>query len=128
MKNVTLLGHQGDVVIFEIDNFPEGEQVRDQQIKESTIAYGEITGHAHYFEDTATVNLFKIDRSEFNGLCFFEVSKENKLIHGRAKNFGGIEPDQDYHNKVLFLPGKKYMTGIVAETDWVAKTIKKVVD
>lgn len=128
MKNIKILGHQGDVVIFEIDEFPEGARIRDEQTKEVTIAYGEVTGHAHYFEDPTTVDLFKIDKSEFNGLCFFEVSKENQLIHGRARNFGGIEPDQDYHNKVEFKPGQKIMTGIVTETDWVTKTIRKVVD
>lgn len=125
---VKLLGHQGDVAIYEVDEFPAGKRIKDEQVKEATLAYGEVTGHAHYFETPEVVDLFKVDKSEFNGVCFFEVSVECKLIHGRAKNFGGIEPDQDYHNKVVFLPNRKYMTGIFQETDWISKRIRQVID
>lgn len=125
---VTILGHQGDVPLFEIEEFPEGERTTDTQTKEVTLAYGEVTGHAHFFAEPETVTLFKINKDEFNGLCFFEVSKDNTLIHGRARNFEGAEPDQLYHDPIKLKPGRKYMTGIFPETDWATKTIRRVAD
>ncbi len=125
---IKILGHQGDVSIFEIDAFPDGNRIQDKQTHDKTLAYGEVTGHAHFFEDETDVEIFKIDKSEFNGLCFFEVSKENKLIHGRARNFIGTEPDQIYHDSITLKPGRKYMTGIFPDTDWAAKTVRKVID
>lgn len=125
---IKLLGHQGDVAIYEIDSFPDAQKVVDSQVKEKTLAYGEVTGHAHYFAEPETVDMFKVDSSEFTGLCFFEVGTDNKLIHGRARNFTGTEPDQDYHNVINLTPGRKYMTGIFQETDWIAKVSRKVID
>lgn len=128
MKVIKILGHQGDVPVFEVDEFPEGTRVEDKQTKEVTLAYGEVTGHAHFFAEQDTVKLFKVDKSEFTGLCFFEVSKENTLIHGRAKSFEGTEPDQLYHNPIKLTPGRKYMTGIFPDTDWATKTVRRVID
>ena len=126
--NIKIIGHQGDVPVFEIDEFPAGERLRDKQCDEKTLAYGEVTGHAHFFEDTETVDVFKVADEKFSGLCFFEVSKENTLIHGRARNFEGTEPDTLYHNPVNLTPGRKYMTGIFPETDWMTRTIRRVAD
>lgn len=128
MRIIKILGHQGDVPIFEIDNFPKSDKIIDKQCSEKTLAYGEITGHAHFFEDTKNVNMFKVNKEEFNGLCFFEVTKENTLIHGRARNFEGTEPDQLYHDKIKLIPGKKYVSGIFPDTDWITKVIRRVVD
>lgn len=129
MKVVNMCGHQGDVVIFEIDEFPEGARVQDALTEKFQLALGELSGHNHYFEDGgAAVDLFKIDAPEFNGLSFFETKQPAKLVHGLIKGYQGREADQDYHSEIVLKEGKKYITGIVQETDWIAKTIRRVVD
>jgi hypothetical protein len=128
MKNVTCIGHQGDVVLFEIDEFPNGERIQDELTKNGQLALGELSGHHHAFTDLKSVDLFKIKDEKFAGLSFFETKKEATLQHGRILNFIGREADKDYHSTAKFDAGKKYMTGIVKETDWLTRTIRRVVD
>lgn len=127
MKKVTAIGHQGDVVIFQIDDFPEGPRVQDDLTKNHQLALGELSGHNHYFAEPDSVNLFKVDKPEFQGLSFFQVDKPTPLVHGLIKGFKGREADKDYHSEIILKEGK-YITGIVQETDWLTKTIRKVID
>ncbi len=128
MKEVKCIGHQGDLCVFEVDDFPTGERIIDKQCEDATLAYGEITGHAHQFDDLTAVNVFKMPDSKYNGIIFVEPKKTTVLRHGRDRNFKGIEPDNDYHSEVIFKEGKKYITGIVEETDWLTRTVRRVVD
>jgi hypothetical protein len=127
MKTIKLAGHQGDVCIFEVDELPT-DLVQDAQAKNAILAYGELSGHAHQFEDMATVRVSKSTNPKYEGLCFVEPLKDAKLVHGKARDFFGREADHDYHNPVILKEGKKYMTGIVEETDWITKTIRRVID
>jgi hypothetical protein len=126
MKKVEMVGHQGDVVIFEIDNFPAGEKYQDELTNKGQLALGELSGHNHAFEDRSSVDLFKI--KGYDGLSFFETKKPATLTHGLIKGFKGKEADQDYHSTLLLKEGKKYITGIVEETDWLTRTVRRVVD
>ncbi len=129
MKVIEMIGHQGDCVLFEIDEFPEGNRVQDDLTKNHQLALGELSGHNHAFEDGANaVDLFKIDALEFNGLSFFETKTDAKLVHGLIKDFKGREADTDYHSEITLKQGKKYISGIVQETDWIAKTMRRVID
>lgn len=129
MKKVEYKGHQGDVAIFEVDEFPQGTRIQDELTQRHQLALGELSGHNHYFpEGSEAVDLFKMEGEEFKGLSFFETKKEAELVHGRIIGFKGKEADQDYHNSMFLKPGKKYVTGIIPETDWVTKTIRKVID
>lgn len=128
MKTVKCIGHQGDVAIFEIDDFPEGERYQDDLTKKGQLALGELSGHNHAFEDTTAVNLFKVKDPRFQGLTFIETKKPAKLVHGLIKGWKGKEADQDYHSEVTFTEGKKFATGIVEETDWMTRSIRKVID
>lgn len=127
MKKVEMVGHQGDVVIFQIDDFPEGKRVQDELTKKGQLALGELSGHNHAFAEPELVNLFKVDSPEFNGLSFFQVNKPTKLVHGLIKGFKGKEADKDYHSEILLKEGK-YITGIVEETDWLTRTVRRVID
>jgi hypothetical protein len=127
MKKVICKGHQGDVVIFQIDEFPKGKRTQDALTKKGQLALGELSGHAHAFADNSAVDLFKIDGQLYQGLSFFEVKTPAKLEHGRIAGFTGREADADYH-AVQEIPPGKYMTGIVPETDWLTRTIRKVID
>ena len=128
MKKVEMVGHQGDVVIFEVDEFPEGVRVQNELTKKSQLALGELSGHNHYFEDATAVDLFKIQDPAYSGLSFFETRKPAKLVHGLIKGFKGTEADKDYHSELLLKEGKKYITGIVEETDWLTRTVRRVID
>lgn len=128
MKNVGLIGAQGDVVIFEVDAFPEGDRAQDELTKNNQLALGELSGHNHAFDQGAAVDLFKIDKPEYAGITFVETKEDVILTHGLIKGFKGREADKDYHSEVTFKGGKKYITGIVQETDWLTKTIRRVVD
>lgn len=127
MKKVELAGHQGDVVIFKVDKFPEGVRMQDDLTKNHQLALGELSGHNHYFAEPELVDLFKIEGKEFEGLSFFQVDKPTNLVHGLIKGFKGIEPDKDYHSEITLKEGK-YITGIVEETDWLTRTVRKVID
>lgn len=126
MKVVELLGHQGDVVIFEVDSFPDGNREQDELTKNYQLALGELSGHNHYFDDSSAVDLFKLD--EYAGLTFIETKKPATLVHGLIKGFKGREADKEYHSEITLKEGKKYITGIVEETDWLTKTVRRVVD
>lgn len=128
MKNVTCIGHQGDVAIFEVDEFPGGERFQDELTKKSQLALGELSGHNHAFDNAAAVNLFKIKDPRFFGLTFVETKEDAVLTHGLIKGFKGKEADRDYHSEVTFKGGKKYITGIVEETDWLTRTVRRVID
>jgi hypothetical protein len=126
------LGHQGDVVIFEVDEFPEGARETNKQTELGILAYGELSGHAHQFTELDTQEVFKIKtpKEEYGKLLFINVKSERgaTLIHGRARDFVGREADHNYHKALVLRSGRKYVTGIVEETDWLTRTIKKVVD
>lgn len=124
---VEMFGAQGDVVIFSVDSFPEGVRVQDELTKRHQLALGELSGHNHYFDDTSAVDLFKIQDPQFDGLTFVEVKKPTSLIHGLIKGFKGNEADKDYHSEVVLREGK-YITGIVEETDWLSRTVRRVAD
>lgn len=125
---VTCIGHQGDVAIFEVDEFPSGERFQDDLTERGQLALGELSGHNHAFTDMAAVNLFKIKEPRFSGLTFVETKRDAVLEHGLIKGFKGKEADKDYHSEVTFKGGKKYITGIVEETDWLTRTVRRVVD
>ena len=124
--DLKLIGFQGDLVVFETTEFPKGERIDDKQTKDKTLAYGELSGHAHAFAEPENVDVFKM--KEYPGLCFVDPLKEVNLEHGRIKGWTGEEVDTWYHKPVQFQPGRKYITGIVEETDWISKNIRKVVD
>lgn len=128
MKLVEMVGHQGDVVIFKVDEFPTGERVQDELTKNNQVALGEFSGHNHCFDDAAAVDMFKVNDARFAGLTFVETKKPAVLRHGLIKGYQGKEADQDYHSELTLPSGEKYVMGIVQETDWITKTIRKVVD
>ncbi len=118
-----LIGHQGDAVFFKVKKFPKN-LIQDAQTKAGIIADGTGSGHAHQFADLASVELFK---SEDGKLIYCDVTHEATVTHGRSRIFNGKEADTDYHNPVTLQPGL-YAVGIVDETDWINKTIRRVVD
>ena len=128
MKSVKFVGTQGDVCIFSVDQFPKGTRVQDELTKKGQLALGEISGHNHAFADSTAIDLFKIDDGKFEGLSFFQTNRPAELVHGRIKGFQGKESDSDYHATTKFEGGKKFMTGIVVETDWLTKTVRRVID
>lgn len=118
-----LIGFQGDCVFFSVDKLPKG-LIQDKQTKNAILAYGELSGHAHQFDDLEAVEAFKDPK---NSLVYLNVKRRSAVSHGRARDFVGKEADHDYHNVIWLDPGL-YVTGIVEETDWLSKTIRRVVD
>lgn len=118
-----LIGHQGDVCFYKIDKLPEG-LIRDKQCENAILAYGEASGHAHQFDQMRDVDVLKDPES---GMMYLDVKRRTSISHGRARDFVGTEADHDYHN-LVWLDEGLYATGIVEETDWLSKTIRKVID
>ncbi len=118
-----LIGHQGDVAFFKAKKFPKG-LVQDAQTKAGILANGTGSGHAHHVDDLAAATASKDPKT---GLIYLDVTARVSVSHGRARGFEGKEADHDYHNPVWLEPGI-YATGVVDETDWIAKTIRKVID
>lgn len=118
-----LLGHQGDVCFYKVDAIPAGV-IEDKQTTLGILAYGELSGHAHQFDDLESVSVMKDPKSN---LIYIDVKKRVSVSHGRARDFVGKEADHDYHNVIWLDPGL-YATGIVEETDWLTKTIRRVAD
>lgn len=118
-----LVGFQGDVCFYKVDSLPSG-LVQDNQTRNAILAYGEASGHAHQFDDMDAVEVFKDPESN---LIYLNVKRRASISHGRARDFVGREADHDYHN-VIFLDPGLYSTGIVEETDWLTRTIRRVID
>ena len=62
---------QGDVMLVKIDKLPNNVTEKDK-----TIAYGEVTGHSHRFENEA-VTVFK----DAKDVQYVDVQQESTLIH-----------------------------------------------
>lgn len=122
MKSVEFVYRQGDVHIFRVDSFPKGDRFENELTKNKQVALGELTGHHHWAPEA---DVFKI--KGLDALTFLDVKKPSKLVHGLDSNFKGTTPDEEYHNEILLREGK-YVTGIVEETDWLTRTIRKVID
>ena len=125
MKEIELCYRQGDVYLFRIDAFPKGERHQDSLTKNCQLALGELSHHNHYFEDALAVDLFK--SNGFDGLTFVDVKSDCKLLHGLERGYHGPTTDNDYHSEIIIKTGQ-YVTGIVQETDWLTKTIRRVID
>ena len=62
---------QGDVMLVKIAELPKNVTEKDK-----TLAYGEVTGHSHRFENE-TVTVFK----DANEQQYVQVEQESTLIH-----------------------------------------------
>lgn len=107
-----------------ITNFPS-DLYQDDQCKNAILAYGEASGHAHQFTHPEDAVVYR--SKKYAKVLFLDVKKRTTVEHGRARDFKGKEADHDYHNPVWLDPGK-YVTGIVEETDWISKQIRRVID
>lgn len=121
-----LLGHQGDVCIFESSDWPD-DLYQDAQAKNAILAYGELSGHAHQFSDPSPEKVVVMKSKSNPKLIYIHVKEPSELVHGRARDFVGKEADHDYHNIIALAPGK-YVTGIVEETDWITRNTRRVAD
>lgn len=99
---------QGDVIIKKITKLPSGEKKTDNQCKDKILAFGESTGHKHQIVD-GSCEMFRILNK-----IYINALTECKLKH-------------EEHKPITIPPGV-YEVDTVRETDWVTKTIKKVVD
>lgn len=125
MKTCELFMRQGDCYIYRVDQFPEGEIFQDEMTLKKQVALGELSGHNHAFDSGAAVDIFKI--KGFDGLTLVDAKEDSDLTHGCIQGFKGKESDNDYHWS-LKVPKGKYIVGIVPESDWISKTIRRVVD
>jgi hypothetical protein len=76
---------QGDVLLKQIAKIPNGAQ----KLKNKILAYGEITGHTHRFEEPKN-----IDRYEYEGKTYLQVYSPTPLIHEEHQEI--IVPIGDY--------------------------------
>jgi hypothetical protein len=67
---------QGDIGLFSIDSIPE----KAKKLKDKTLAYGEVTGHSHRFEDE---NL--IERFAYKNKTYLQVFNSVPLVHEEHK-------------------------------------------
>ena len=119
-----LVGHQGDVVFFKVNKLPNLKLLKqDAQTKAGVFQRGALSGHDHALVDPKVAVLFRGD----DGLIYVDAPEGAQVMHGRARDFLGEEPDTDYHKPVTLEPGI-YAAGMVEETDWLTKTIRKVID
>ncbi|MBN1801655.1 MAG: hypothetical protein JW891_09135 [Candidatus Lokiarchaeota archaeon] len=94
----------GDVIIEKIKKLPEGLSKKKTHI----LVKGEITGHAHRFQDPRSVQLW-----EDNGALFFEVLEPSaSLIH-------------EEHNTIEFKKGT-YLVKI--QREYTPKEIVRIRD
>jgi len=66
----------GDVLLKQIKVLPENKK----ELKDKTLAYGEVTGHSHRFEDPAQIKRYAVD-----GKTYLEVLNTGTLIHEEHK-------------------------------------------
>ena len=66
----------GDVMIAAAEAIPE----RAERLRESVLAYGEITGHSHRIEAPEKAELW-----EFNGERFLKILDTTRVVHEEHK-------------------------------------------
>lgn len=97
----------GDLLIRQIEELPKGLK----KAQDKTLAYGEVTGHSHRFEDLSTVEVFLV-----NGELkkYLQVNMPSPLIH-------------EEHKRIIIEPG---MYEIINEREYSYEdaALKKVVD
>jgi len=95
----------GDVLIKQIEKLPE----HAKKLKDKVLAYGEVTGHSHRFE-----NPDNIDRYELDGRLYLLVYQPTPLIH-------------EEHLPQVILPG---IYEQIQEKEWnyIDKEATRVVD
>lgn len=101
---------QGDVVMKQIKQLPEGERTQDELCKRKILALGEATGHAHALADADdTAQVVRV-----MGSLYLIVAQAAALKH-------------EEHREILIPPGT-YQVDIVRETDHISQVVRRVAD
>lgn len=69
---------QGDILLCPVESFPTGLEAKNK-----ILAYGEVTGHSHRFEDDDDTVLVKVSNS---GTQYIDVLKPTELKHEEHGN------------------------------------------
>lgn len=112
---------QGDVIFKRIqeNELPSGDRKSPpQDLKEGILAYGEVTGYRHQLIDQTAFDAFIIMNR-----VFLRVTREVKLKHGQGRS---LDKSVDHQSQVI-LPGLYEVDGAL-ETDWLTRTVRRVVD
>lgn len=97
---------QGDVFLVEVKSFPDGLKEKDK-----ILAYGEVSGHHHRFDNgNKQVLVFADDERQ----QFVQVNKKSTLIHEEHQN--------------LEIPKGKYKVVMQREYDLLSDHIRQVLD
>jgi hypothetical protein len=96
---------QGDVFLMQIDKLPENIKP-----KNNVLAYGEVTGHSHRFEESKLVQVYQDDNND----QYIDVQEEQAdLIH------------EEHH--VLQIPKGMYKVVLQRELD-ILSQVRQVMD
>lgn len=95
----------GDVLLKETARIPKGAK----PLKDKVLAYGEVTGHSHRFENPG-----EIERYQFEDRLFLSVLKPSKLVHEE--------------HKPLLIDGGMYEQIQEREYDYAEEEMRAVVD
>jgi len=116
-------GHQGDVQFKQIQNLPADVK----QIKNTPLAYGEISGHIHIL--TGDVEMFEKDDRRFAKVGT-KGARLQHILEGNLQPFCMTEtkelPVAD-HKSILLTPGI-YEFGIQKQYDPFESVFKQVMD
>lgn len=141
---------QGDVLLFRISEnaIPTSAKQTDQKDGRVTVAYGEATGHSHFFdlgdisgwtpekdkkgggaatllENDREVNL-EVDGKQVASKMFVKLKEGMKLYHGKTKE-QYLQPNTEAH-KPIDVPAGAWMVRIVREVDPFTEAIRDVRD
>jgi hypothetical protein len=115
----TVTNVQGDVIFKRIEMLPQGKRLPvPEDLRQGILAYGEVTGHRHQLMDSTAFDAFIILNK-----VYIQVNKEMLLQHGMGKELKGVAE----HQSQVILPGVYQVDGAI-ETDWLTRTIRRVID
>lgn len=103
--NQRMIIRHGDVLLRQIDSLPKEKK----EIKDKTLAYGEVTGHSHRFTDPSLVT-----RYSSGDKMYLELSAIGELVH-------------EEHLPQVILPGV-YEQITEREHDYIEESTRAVVD
>lgn len=123
---------QGDVILKKVDAIPADAKVLETKILQQS----EVTGHHHYFLQTAPVKVFEAEGKPTmvapktitpdTGKFIF-VSEDTVLFHGVPSKHGVPNPSTSDHMPVT-IPAGNYKVVIAREYDYDREEITRVVD
>jgi len=118
---------QGDVCLESGVAIPDGAKLVKQGVKKFTLAYGEVSGHAHVAVSDEPFDVYEVEE---DGLTryYLKAVAALRVQHGRRMENGTIVAEPGTHAEQVFEHGEVVSANQVVEADPFSEMVSPVED